>query len=573
MRLSKYFLPTQKEFPKEAKEISHKLLLKAGLIKPLMSGVYEYLPLGWRVIKKIQKLIREEMDRIGGQELLLPVLSSRELWDETNRWDEFGEEMFKFKDRNDRDMCLAPTHEEIITDLARKEIQSYRELPQIWYQIQTKFRDEPRPKGAVLRIRQFIMKDSYSLDVDMAGLNRSFALHKEAYSRIFARCGLETTIVGASSGVMGGSSSNEFMLTSNSGEDTIVVCNKCGYAANIEVATTLLEPVKTEAHNLEEIHTPVLGTVDAVSSFLKKDKRYFIKSLLYIVKDKPIFLLVRGDHELNDSKLLTFFGSNLRAATPQEVKKLTGADVGYVSPVGIKDTEVYADISLKESTGMITGANKNDYHIRGVDIERDIKVKEYVDVITVKDGDSCPQCKDGILKIEKAIELGHIFKLGTKYSKSMKCLFTDKDGTEKPVVMGSYGIGIERIMAAVIDKFHDENGIIWPMNIAPFLIHIIPLDMSNESVRKTADQFYKKLLDLKLEPIIDDRDERPGFKFKDADLIGIPVQIVVGAKSLKQNFCEIKLREDDERQHIPINDVIPFVHKLITKKQEIGNQN
>ncbi len=527
MRLTKYFLPTVKEFPKEAKEISHILLLKSGLIKPLMSGVYEYLPLGWRVISKIKRIIREEMNRIGGQEILLPVLSNREIWDESKRWDDFGEEMFKFKDRNKRDICLAPTHEEIVTDLARKGIQSYRDLPQIWYQIQTKFRDEPRPKGAVLRLRQFFMKDSYTLDRDFNGLDKNFQEHYEAYQRIFHRCGLNVIVVGASSGLMGGAQSNEFMFLSESGEDTIAICEKCSYAANIEVATTKLHFENAKDLALEEIHTPVPGTVDAISKLLKKPKELFIKSLLYMTKDKPVFVLVRGDHEVNESKLANILGFEFRAANVEEVKKLTGGDIGYISPIGIENVETYVDCNLKGTTGMITGANKNDYHLKNVNIKRDIKVKEYVDIIIVKEGDPCPQCENGIIKICRAIELAHMFKLGTKYSESMKCFFTDSDGTEKPIVMGSYGIGIERIMASVIDKFHDKDGIIWPMSIAPFLIHIIPIDMSNNEVRKVSEQIYDILVKENMEPVIDDREERPGFKFKDADLIGIPIHIII----------------------------------------------
>lgn len=568
MRLSKYFLPTLKEFPREAKEISHILLLKSGLIKPLMSGVYEYLPLGWRVIMNIQKIIREEMNRIGGQELLLPVLTNREIWDETKRWDNFGEEMFKFKDRNKRDICLAPTHEEIITDLARREIQSYRELPQLWYQIQTKFRDEPRPKGAVLRIRQFIMKDSYSLDRDFDGLAQSFNLHYDAYKRIFHRCGLDVIVVGASSGVMGGSESNEFMFLSESGEDTIVLCDRCDYAANLEVATTRLNPVQGESKEIEKVHTLVPGTVDAVSNLLGKPKELFIKSLLYIVEEKPVFVLMRGDHEVNEGKLASYLGFEFRAATPEEVKKLTGADIGYISPVGIDNVDTYADSNLKVSTGMITGANKNEYHIKGVNIERDVKVKEYIDIITVKAGDPCPQCKSGTLKIKKAIELGHLFKLGTKYSKSMKCLFTDSDGTEKPIVMGSYGIGIERIMASVIDKFHDKDGIIWPVSIAPFFVHIIPIDLTNLKVRETSNQIYNTFVKEKFECLIDDRDERPGFKFKDAELIGIPVHIIVGERSLKEGVCEVKLRREEKKSKVSPEKVIAFVKELISKEEK-----
>ncbi len=533
-----------------------------------MSGVYEYLPLGLRVIKNIKAIIREEMDRIGGQELLLPVLTNRELWDESKRWDDFGEEMFKFKDRNKRDLCLAPTHEEIITDLARREIQSYRELPQLWYQIQTKFRDEPRPRGAVLRIRQFFMKDSYSLDRDFEGLDKSFEKHYDAYTRIFRKCGLDIVVVGASSGVMGGSQSNEFMFLSESGEDSIALCDKCDYAANIEVATTRLQPICGEKKKIKEIHTPVVGTVDAVSNFLKKPKELFIKSLLYIIKNKPVFVLVRGDHDVNENKLASILGFEFRPAHTEEVKELTGAEIGYISPIGIDNVKTYADSNLRNSNGMITGANKNEYHIEGVDITRDINIEKFIDIITVKNNDPCPQCKNGTIKIKKAIELGHLFKLGTKYSKSMKCLFTDNDGTEKPIVMGSYGIGIERLMAAVIDKFHDNKGILWPVSVAPFLIHIIPIDISNDNVKETSEELYETFLRENIEPLIDDRDERPGFKFHDADLIGIPVQIIVGDRSLKEGFCEIKLRHEEKKQRISPSEVISFVKKLIFQERK-----
>lgn len=542
--------------------------MKSGLIKPLMSGVYEYLPLGWRVIKNIEKIVREEMNRIGGQELLLPALTNREIWDETKRWDDFGEEMFKFKDRNKRDICLAPTHEEIITDMARREIQSYRELPQIWYQIQTKFRDEPRPKGAVLRMRQFIMKDAYSLDKDFEGLEKSFNLHYDAYKRIFHRCGLDIIVVGASSGVMGGAGSNEFMLLSDSGEDTIAFCDKCGYAANIEVATTNLKPSYGNTQEIQEIHTPIQGTVNAVSNFLKKPKELFIKTLLYIVKGKPVFVLTRGDYEINETKLTKLFGTEFRQANTKEVKDITGADIGYISPVGINNIDTYIDKNLKGSTGMVAGVNKNEYHIMGVNIERDIKVKEYVDIITVKDGDPCPECKKGILRIRKAIELGHIFKLGTKYSESMNALFTDKDGKKKPIVMGSYGIGIERLMAAVIDKFHDKDGIIWPISITPFFVHIIPIDISNKIVKETTEQIYKALLNANIEPLMDDRDCSPGFKFKDADLIGIPVAIIIGERSLKEGFCEVKLRGEMKKNNISLKNVTKFVKNLISKERK-----
>ncbi len=568
MRLSRYFIPTVKETPKKAQEISHILLLKAGLIKPLMSGVYEYLPLGLRVITKIQQIIREEMNQINGQELLLPILSGKELWEETNRWNTFGDEMFKLKDRNDRDMCLAPTHEEIITDLARREIHSYRQLPQIWYQLQTKFRDEPRPRGAILRMRQFIMKDSYSLDRNEEELEKSFHMHREAYSRIFRRCGLDTVVVGASSGLMGGSASDEFMFLSESGEDSICLCNTCDYAANIEVATTQLKPLLADKEEITEVHTPVPGTVEAVSNLLAKPKEFFIKSLLYIANNKPTFVLVRGDHEINETKLTGILGHQFNIANPDEVKNITGADIGYISPISLENVEIYVDVNLKNCKGMITGANKNEYHFTGVSIERDINPKQYVDIITPNEGDPCPQCSGGILRIKKAIELGHLFKLGTKYSQSMKCFFTDSDGTEKPVIMGSYGIGVERIMAAVIDKYHDSAGIQWPVSIAPFLVHLIPLDVTFEDVKNISERIYEELSENNIATLIDDRDERPGFKFKDADLIGIPIQIIVGKRSLQNGCCEIKLRREDKKHSISPNEVISFVRNLIQQERK-----
>jgi prolyl-tRNA synthetase len=559
LRLRNYFLPTVKEIPKEAQEISHILLLKSGLIKPLMSGVYEYLPLGLRVIAKIQTILREEMNGIGGQELLLPVLSSRELWEETHRWEDFGDEMFKLQDRNKRDVCLAPTHEEIITDLARREIQSYRELPQIWYQIQTKFRDEPRPRGAVLRMRQFIMKDSYTLDRDSEGLDRSFEKHREAYTRIFSRCGLDVVIVGASSGLMGGAASNEFMFLSESGEDSIARCAKCGYAANLEIASTRISPPGKEDSTLSEVHTPVPGTVEAVSAFLKRPKPHFLKSLLYIARGKPVFVLIRGDREVNETKLAQVIGFEFRQADAQEVREATGADIGYISPVGINGIPVFIDRSLEGATEMVTGANKNEYHITGVSIARDLPTANFHDLITVQEGDPCPACEKGTLEVRKAIELGHLFKLGTKYSASMKCVFTDSDGSEKPIVMGSYGIGIERIMAAVIDRYHDEKGIIWPVSIAPFLVHIIPIDISNAQVGGAANTIYEQLGKEGIEAIIDDRDERPGFKFNDADLIGIPIHLIIGERSLKDGCCEVRLRRDEKKHLIALEEALSFV--------------
>ena len=570
MNWSKALIPTLKEVPREAVNKSHILLLRGGFIKALTSGVYSYLPLGWRVLKKIMNIVREEMDRIGAQEVLLPALTPSSIWEETGRWDEFGGEMFRLKDRKGRDYALAPTHEEIMTELARKHIKSYRDLPQIWYQIQIKYRDEIRPRGAVLRARTFIMKDSYSFDIDEKGLEKSYALHYDAYTRIFERAWLKTSVVSASSGLMGGSESHEFMVLSDAGEDVIVKCPKCGYSANLEVANLIPSPVDFPSGELKKVHTPVGGSVREISEFLSVPEHLLMKSLLYMDENgTPFFVVIRGDYDVNEELLFKKFG-NVRQAEPDEIKNLTGASAGYISPIGL-EIPVYADRSLEKGKGLVSGANEDFYHYTGIDIERDLKIKEFVDIRTPHEGDLCPECR-GKVEIKNAIELGHIFKLGTKYSKAMGATFTDANGRSKPIVMGSYGIGIERIMATAIELYNDENGIIWPDPIAPFDVLVIPLDIRDSKALEISRKMVN-ILEETHEVLFDDRDVGPGFKFKDADLIGIPVRVVVGPRSLKEGKVEVSRRDGSEKIMIEPDRVQEVVEKLWKNGKELRKKS
>ncbi len=541
MNWSKALIPTLREDPKDAESKSHRLLLRAGLIRALASGIYNYLPLGYRVIKKIAAIIRQEMDRIGGQEFFLPALSSKEIWEASGRWVDYGDDMFRLKDRKGRDMCLCPTHEEIMTWIAAREVRSYKDLPQLWYQIQTKFRDEPRPRGGVLRTRQFLMKDSYSLDVDEHGLNESYEQHRQAYSRIFERCGLRFFIVEASGGLMGEGESAEFMGESATGEDSAQVCGKCGYKANAEIARAEPEPVEGEDRPLAEVSTPNVRTVEEVSDFLGVKPRQLVKSMFYILTGFKLMVLVRGDDEISETKLVRNFGPGIRPATAEEAAATLGANLGFIGPVGVKDVRVYADMSLRDAKGRITGANKDNFHITGLNLERDAKIETYIDVRKVKSGDRCLSC-DGRVEERRAIELGHIFKLGTKYSSRLNALFLDSHGVQKPIVMGSYGIGLERIMATAIEQGGDDDGITWPATIAPLEVEVLPID--GEGV---ALGLARELEDAGLEVLVDDRKESPGVKFKDADLLGIPVRVTVGPKGLKEGKFDITVRKTKEK--------------------------
>ncbi len=567
MKMSEFFSPTLKEIPSDAVIKSHQLMLRAGLVRMLAAGIYSYLPLSWRVLKKIMNIVREEMDAIGGQEVFLPALNPLDIWQETGRAENFGDEMFHFPDRKNRMMCLAPTHEEVICAIARNDIRSYKELPQIWYQIQNKFRDEPRPRSGLLRTRQFLMKDSYTLDYTWEGLDIAYDKHARAYRNIFGRCGLKFFEVGASSGLMGGASSQEFMLESEMGEDNVALCGQCSYAANAEIAGFRLEPVEDSPYReLTEISTPEKRTIDEVSTFLNLSSEYFMKSMLYFIDSKPVFIVIRGDYEVNEMKMLTKFSDLFRPATPEEVFEICNAHVGFISPVGIKGIPVYVDNTLKDQTGFVSGANKDHFHIGGIAPGKDFPVKEYVDLALVKSGDLCPECGHS-LRVVHAIELGHIFKLGTKYSASMGANVLDQNGKEIPIIMGSYGIGIERIMAGYIEQNADENGIVWNFTLAPFAVHILPINYKNRLVREKTDAVYQELSGLGIECLLDDRNVSPGFKFRDADLLGMPVQSILGEKNLKNGQAELKHRKTGNKEFVELEKLSQRIIEIIMENK------
>jgi prolyl-tRNA synthetase len=549
MKLSKYFVPTLKEVPSDATVTSHVLMLRSGMIRMLSAGIYSFLPLGYRVIRKVSQIIREEMDAIGGQEFHLPALNPKEIWDETGRVEAFGDILFHIKNR---EYVLAPTHEEIITYHARNVVKSYKDMPQIWYQIQTKFRNEPRPRSGVIRGRQFLMKDAYTLDVSYEALDVAYGLHDQAYRKIFDRCGLKYFVVGASSGAMGGTGSEEFMVKSDAGEDNVAHCSSCGYAANAEVASSKVDVIAREKESkaVYEISTPNVKSIDELCDFLKVDESVCAKSRVYINDGKAILILMQGNDEVNESKLTKVLGGNVRSAHPEELLEITGADAGSIGPIGFKG-KVIADLKLKERNNLFSGANKNDYHIGGIDLKRDVPTIEYADLRIVQSGEGCPNC-DNKLEVFTAIELGHIFKLGTKYSEALKAFYLDEKGEEHPIVMGSYGIGVERIMACYVEQNHDDKGIIWNKALTPFDIHLIALNMKNENVVSSADKIYNELKNAGYEVLFDNRDAAAGFKFNDADLLGMPVQIVIGERKLKDNKCEVKIRKTGERFDIDL---------------------
>ncbi|HKR00884.1 MAG TPA: proline--tRNA ligase [Pyrinomonadaceae bacterium] len=577
MRWSQYFIPTLREDPADAEVISHRLLLRAGLVRQLSAGVYSMLPLAQRVCLKIMQILREEMNRIGGQEFYLPALNPRELWEESGRWAVMGENMFRLKDRKGADLCLGMTHEEVFTSIARNEIRSYKQLPQVWYQIQLKFRDEARPKSGVLRVRQFIMKDAYSFDVDQAGLDKSFEDQREAYKRIFDRCGLKYTIVEASSGSMGGSASNEFMVRTEAGEDLIATCETCGYAANLEKATSRLAEVK-DGIGLDapvEFPTPGVRTIEDLTTFPGgADADRQIKTLVYVSnrggESELVLALLRGDHQLHETKLLDVLGGEeVRPARPEEIRDLLGAGTGSLGGVGAKakaralgrELRILADFALKNRRNMTTGANKDDHHLRGVNISRDIPVDKWVDLRIVASGEGCPACESGVLEVAKSLEIGHIFKLGTKYSESMGAHVLTQDGKEVPIVMGSYGIGVERIMASAIELHHDADGIIWPKAIAPFDCVVTITNMKQEELREAGEKLYHDLQRAGLDVLLDDREERAGVKFKDADLIGIPYRITIG-KKVADGQVELFDRATKQTEDVRLKDLVERVQGL-----------
>jgi prolyl-tRNA synthetase len=568
MRYSKMLIPTVKEVPSEAVSPSHVLLLRGGFIRKLGAGIYNYLPLGHRVLTKVARIVREEMDRAGAQEVLMPAALPAELWQETGRWDGFGDVLLKFKDRKGADFCLGPTHEEIITDMVRREVKSYRQLPLNLYQIQMKFRDEARPRGGLLRTREFLMKDAYSFDVDEEGAKKSFEAMREAYKRIFTRCGLTFRLVQADSGAMGGSMSAEFQILSDTGEDAIVACDKCDYAANVEVAE-LVPPPEAPADltraDVKQVATPGKKTIDDVSAFLGVGADRMLKGLVYAAprtdsRERIVLVVVRGDHEVNEVKLARAVGAReVLLASDADVVRVTGAPVGFAGPVGAK-VPVYADLSVRAVVDGVTGANVVDQHLTGVNAGRDF-TPTWADLRSAGSGDTCARC-GGTYKAYKGIEGGHIFVLGTHYSAKMKATFLDDKGAETPIVMGCYGIGVSRVVAAAIEQHHDADGILWPVAIAPFEVLITPLGTGAE-VAKAAEALHEALAAEGIDVLLDDREERPGVKFKDADLLGIPFRVTIGERGLKEGIVELKRRAEKDPVKVPLAEAAAAVVRAV----------
>jgi prolyl-tRNA synthetase len=565
MRWSHLFIPTLRENPAEAEVVSHQLLLRAGYVRQLSAGIYSYLFLAQRSLNKIQRIIREEMDAIGGQEMLLPALHPAELWQESGRWDVMGDNMFRLKDRFGRSLCLGMTHEENMTFIARGELRSYKQLPQIWYQIQTKFRDEPRPKSGLLRVRQFIMKDSYSFDLDQSGLDAAYDKHYQAYRRIFDRCGLKYVAVEAHSGSMGGSQSHEFMVATEAGEDFVVSCPSTGYAANLEKAVSRpVEPSLADPEDdlqPEKFHTPNRKTIAEVADFVGLPETSQMKSLVMMADGTPVLALLRGDHSLSETKLADVTGAqDVRAARPEEIRQHFGADAGSLGPVGITNVRIIADNALQGRRNMIAGANENDYHLKNVTPGEDFQT-EFFDLRQVSEGDT--ELNTGApLEIRKSVEIGHIFKLGYKYSKSMGLKVTSESGEEITPIMGSYGIGVERILCAAIELYADKDGISMPASIAPFEVVVTPVNFADAGQKQVADDLFNACRAAGLDAVLDDRDERPGVKFKDADLVGIPYRITIG-KKLAQGLVEVVDRRTKQSDDVPVGEAAAYVQQRI----------
>jgi prolyl-tRNA synthetase len=571
MRYSQYFLPTLKEIPSEAEVPSHQLMFRAGMIRKLTAGIYSYLPFGLRSIQKVEAIIREEMNRAGAIEVLLPFVQPAEIWQESHRWEEYGKELVRFKDRHNRDCCLGPTHEEVITDIARREIRSYRQMPLNLYQIQTKFRDEIRPRFGVMRAREFIMKDAYSFDVDEEGTDISYQKMVDAYSRIFMRCGLKFKMVEAESGVIGGSFSHEFMVLAETGEETIVSCTHCSYAANIEKAEFKRPETKSDAQNkallepLQKVFTPDKRTVEEVTQFLHVSPKDLVKTLIFETDEGCVAALVRGNHEINEKKLKAVLGAeNLQLAEEETVEDLTHAPKGFAGPIGLS-IPLLADLDIQGMVNFVTGANEKDAHLINVNTGRDFRVSRFADIRKFAPGDCCPLCGKET-RIDKGIEVGHTFKLGTKYSKAMGATYLDDQGKKKEIIMGCYGIGLGRTVAAAIEQSYDQNGIIFPMPIAPFQILLLPVNLKIDILRETAEQLYQNLLETGVEVLYDDREETPGVKFKDADLIGIPFRVTLGEKNLKKGWVEIKKRRTGEILLVKKEEAIPKIKEMIAQE-------
>jgi len=574
MRYSKYLLPTLKEIPSEAEVPSHQLMLRAGMIRKLTSGIYSYLPFGLRSIRKVEAIIREEMNRAGAIEVLLPTVQPAELWQESHRWEEYGKELARFKDRHNRDCCLGPTHEEVITDIARREIRSYRQMPINLYQIQTKFRDEIRPRFGVMRAREFIMKDAYSFDADEKGEEVSYRKMVDAYNRIFMRCGLKFRVVEAESGLIGGTYSHEFMVLAETGEETIVSCTRCSYAANIERADFKRSssggspPDPKIFKPIQKVLTPDQRTVEEVTQFLHVSDRDLVKTLIFESDKGCVATLVRGDHEISEKKLKIFLGTDdLQLAGEEAVERISRSPKGFAGPLGLS-IPIFADLDIHSMANFVTGANEKDHHFIHVNTGRDFQVSPFVDLRRFAPGDLCPLCGEET-KLDKGIEVGHTFKLGTKYSKVLGATYLDDKGMEKEIIMGCYGIGVGRTVAAAIEQSYDENGIIFPMPIAPFQVLILPVNMKVDLLRETAEELYQTLLNQGIEVLFDDREETPGVKFKDADLIGIPLRLTLGEKNLKKGLVEIKKRKTGEILLVKKAEAVSKIQEMI--RTEMGS--
>lgn len=571
MRWSKAFIPTLKEAPTDAVSASHVFLTRGGYVRRIGAGIYEYLPLGLRVLRKIEQIVREEMDRAGALELLLPALLPAEYFRETGRWDVFGDNLLRLKDRKGGDYHLGPTHEEIITDLVRHEIRSYRDLPRNLYQIQTKYRDEPRPRGGLLRCREFVMKDAYSFDADEASALASYEAMRQAYCNVFDRLQLKYRRVQADSGSMGGSTSSEFQVLVQSGEDAIGVCDTCDYAANLEVATARVPQTApsqaTSVGEVARVHTPNVGTIADVSAFLNVTPSSFLKSLLYQVADQVVMAIVRGDHEVNEIKLARALGvDEVQLADDEAVKKASGARVGFAGPVGFKG-KILIDRDAARVPSAVAGANQDDYHVVNVVFGRDFDA-QVIDLRMVHQDDPCPVCEHGKLQLFRGIEGGHIFILGTHYSAQMGATFLDDEGKSHPIVMGCYGIGVSRLMATTVEQFHDDDGVVWPMSIAPYQVHIVTVGM-DENVIREAEKLLDSLEKLGVQVLLDDRQERPGVKFKDADLVGVPLRVTVGAKGLAQGAVELKLRADRDPKKLELLPLETAARVLAQRVQDM----
>ena len=566
MRYSQAFIPTLKEDPADAQVASHVYLIRGGFIRKAAAGIYSFLPLGWRVIHKIEAIVRSELDRAGAQEVLLPAATPAELWQETGRWQKYGPELLRFKDRKGADFCFGPTHEEVITDIVRGELKSYRELPVTLYQIQGKFRDEIRPRAGLLRGREFIMKDAYSFHSSAAQAFAEYDNMFAAYERIFRRCGLEFRAVEADTGAIGGSRSHEFQVLAASGEDSLVACDRCDYAANVEEAEVAVDaPGIVGDGSLEEIATPGVRTIDEVAAFLGVSPAALVKTLIYIADGEPVAVLLRGDRSLNEIKLKRLLGAReLFLAREGQVVEATGVKPGFAGPVGLS-IPIVADSELEGASGAMAGANKVDTHVRGLDLRRDLETLRFAPLRAAEAGDRCPRC-EGHFESQRGIEVGHVFYLGTVYTDAMGCTFLDETGAQKAMEMGCYGIGITRVAAAAIEQNHDKGGIVWPMTIAPFEVEILPLQADDE-VGAAAKDLYEGLLRRGIDVLLDDRDERPGGKFKDADLIGIPLRIAIGRRSLGEGNVELKWRRDSEASLLPLEGAVDAIAELVTAEK------